>query len=128
MQGKLTLLFSTDGLQISLKDELSGMEFLQIDLDPAQTMRVLSRQAYVDCDFVTVGLNKVGKKVTRDYITFEMPSVSYDERDKVAEKLALQHCPPGWSPQLYFQSRDSFHRKEGKQYCRVMISKWEEAQ
>lgn len=126
MNGKMTMLFSEDGLVLELKDEKSGVTFIRARLTSEQTLALMSRQALVDFEFEATGLDKVGKQVYHDTLILEMPK-DYPWKDKksIAEKLAIEHCPEGWQPELYFGSRDSFFNKDGKEFCKTQLMKWQ---
>jgi len=128
MNGKITMLFSRDGLRISLVDPQAGIQFLDISLDSEQTLAAMSsRQGYTECSFEVRGLDKVGKKIERDHLALELPEgTDWENRKEVAEKLALEKCPEGWEPTLYFGSRDSFYYDNGKEFVRVNIVRWVE--
>lgn len=124
--GNITFLFNKDGATLELQDESSSTRFVKIELTKEQILSVLSREAYVHCNIITNGLDRVGKKMTLKTLTFPMPPPSCDDRNKIACDEATRNCPEGWIPDLYFSSRDSFFRNgEGKEYARTTIRRWE---
>jgi hypothetical protein len=124
MKGKITILFDKDRLRINVHDPLSGIRFLDIELDADQTMRALSRQAMVGCEMQTRGLEKVGMQVMRDSIEFEMPDHEHHNRDSIALELARENCPERWEPDPYLGSRNNWFYNIGKLFCRCGIRKW----
>jgi hypothetical protein len=57
-----------------------------------------------------------------------MPEHDYKERNEVAVKAAAEYVAknrPGWIARTYFGSQNSFFTKNGKQYARCTIERWE---
>lgn len=129
MNGKITMLFNKDGLSLKIKDAASGITFLRAALTSEQVMAAFSQQGLVDFEFEAMGLDKVGKQIQRDTLVFEMPEkYAWKDRDNIAEKLAVESCPEGWEPQLYFGSRNSFFQRDGREFGRIQIVKWVDAE
>jgi hypothetical protein len=60
-------------------------------------------------------------------LEFEVPKWNTDISDKEqAMELAKEHCPYGWTPDLYFNSQDSFFYKDKKRFARTTIRRWVE--
>jgi hypothetical protein len=125
INGKITLLFNSDGLHLEVRDEVAGIRFLEIYLDAEQTCQALGRLAYTKCKICDVyGLDKVGKNEERMEYVFKMPPSTYKDRQQIAYDEALRTCPEGWAPDHYFGARDSFFDKDGVEMARCTIRRW----
>ncbi len=124
--GSITLLFSPDGLTIELQDKASSIRFIEIELDPQQVVEAFSRRSRTPCNISCRGLEKVGKRMVMGNLEFEMPEHNYTNRDIIAKQAAERACPVGWESDMYFGSRDSFFRKNGKEFAKTIMRKWEE--
>jgi hypothetical protein len=123
--GGITFLINEDGATIELNDVASGTTFVKISLDVQQLAEMLSRRWGTPCNIETYNLDVVGKKLTTDRLEFELPKCNYKNQKKVAYKKALEICPEGWEPDNYFNSQNSFFRKDGKEFAQTTIRKWE---
>jgi hypothetical protein len=127
LEGKVTILFSRDGLKIEVEDKLSSLRFLEVSLDQHQTCDALSRLACTPCVIDVRGLDNVGKQRENGSIEFELPpSTDFHNRKEIASVLAKEHCPDGWIVSTYFGSQDSFFKKDGKPYARTSTTRWVE--
>lgn len=125
IKGAITILFSVDGLKISVKDRDSSITFAEIKLNQEQTCQAMSRLAQTDCRITVRGIEKVGKKMEHQEFVFEIPKGNGQKnRKKEIEEKCLQDCPDGWEPVLYFESLGSFFTKDGKQYARTTMRRW----
>ena len=127
IEGKITLLFSKNGLSLEIADKNAAIKFLELELPPLETCQVLSRLSCVPCSLEITDLDKIGKKMEHTKFTFEMEDSGYTDTDmeERAYKKALEVCPKGWQPDNSFNSQSSFSRKEGKLYATCTIRKWE---
>lgn len=127
INGKISLLFNSDGLHLEVTDDDAGIRFLEIYLDTEQTCQALSRVARTKCKSVEVsGLGNVGKKLEHQTYIFKMPPHNYTTRDQVAFDEAQRTCPEGWTPDRYFGSQGSFFREDGVEMARCTIRRWVE--
>lgn len=125
IQGAITILFSADGLKISVKDRDSSITFAEIKLNQEQTCQAMSRLAQTDCRITVREIEKVGKKMEHQEFVFEIPKGNGQKnRKKEIEEKCLQDCPDGWKPDLYFNSHNSFFTKDGKKYARTTMRRW----
>jgi hypothetical protein len=125
--GKITLLFNDEGMQIELYDSESAITFAHITLDKKETLQALSRLAHTTCSIELHGLKNINKKLQIEHITFPMPVCDYTEKKKIAFDLAKKFCAknkPGWIPSEYFNSQDSFFYKKGVCMARCTIRRW----
>lgn len=130
INASITLLFSHDGLHIELRDEDASVLFADITLNRKQTCQALSRLGCTECAIAKVfNLDKLGKKMKHDTITFALPKSAEDkygkERDALAKAEAKKHLPEGWESDNYFGSQGSYFTKGGVEMARVTIRKWE---
>ena len=119
-EGKITLLFEHENLIIELIDGLSSTHFAKVRLSAKQTMKAFSRLGYCPCEITVRNLDKVGKRMKHKKLEFEIPRDT-ESREKDAVKLAKAHCPVGWTPDLYFNSQDSFFYKDKKHFAKTTI-------
>jgi len=122
---KITILIGVDYTTIELHDSLSGVTLADIKLTPEQLSSALSRVGYTPCEAEVHNLDKVGKKQEIKKHTFDMPEkYTYEERNALAYKLALETCPEGWEPDNYFNSQDSFSGSGANTTARCTIRRW----
>ena len=125
INGKITLLFNEDGLNIEVHDDDAVITFLEIQLNQKQTCQALSRLSYTECQEVEVrNLDHVGKIRERQGFIFEMPKSDWNTRQEIAANKALELCPEGWIPDIYFGSQDSFFAENNVEYARTSMSRW----
>jgi hypothetical protein len=127
LDGNITILIGRDETKIEIRDDKSSIVFACITLSPEQLSMCLSRQGEVECKLEVQGLDKVGKQIHRQDFTFELPpEADWRNRKELAEKLAVELCPEGWQPRLYFGSKDSFCQKDDRIWARIQIVQFEE--
>ena len=122
IEGQISILISRDNrTTIEVRDKNSTITFVEITLTNDQLASALSRLAHTPCEIEVRGLDKVGKKMEMDTLTFEV-----DAADKeTAAKLAIESCKDSeWVPDTYFGSQNSFTYKEGKITARTTIRRW----
>lgn len=131
MNGRITFLINEDGASIKIEDYNSNITFCKVKLTQEQTLAILSRQACVDCEIITNGLENVGKKHECKTFDFEIPESmnEYDFRnsEEGAEKLqqlAQSQLEDGWISDRYFGSRNSFFSKNNKHFARITIRRY----
>lgn len=123
--GNITLLVNSDSVTLSLRDEVSGVQVLEVELTPEDFCALLGRHAYLECSIKYGHLDRIGKKLEIDHIKFPMPECDYKDRGNVAYQEALKVCPKGWVIDNYFGSKDSFGwDKDGKKFGRATIRRW----
>ena len=126
IDGKITMLFDDEGMRLEIYDDEARLRIVKITLNNKQVCQMLSRLSNVNCENTEVfGLDKIGKKHTNKSFDFPMPEHEWSNRIKVALKEIKKVCPKRWESDDYFGSRDSFFLKNGKEYARVTIRKWE---
>ena len=126
LNGKISILVNSNGATIEVKDSLSGIQFLGIQLSAEQFMSCLGRLAMVECEFDLVGVEKVGKKLENKKFEFCINGIKYEKQDKESAlwQIAQEQLTDGWIADRYFGSQDSFFQKNGEQWARVTISRW----
>lgn len=124
INGNLSILVSKECTRIEIKDSDAGTRFLSIKLDPETFCALLGRLAEVPVELNIKELNKVGKKMEIDRLEFYMPPHNYENRNDVAVMEAKKACHDGWVADEYFNSRDSFFNKDGKDMARCTIRRW----
>ena len=126
IEGRITILFNEDGMDIELSDVASSIRFADIHLNPKQTCQALSRLGETPCEKMEVyGLDVIGKKQEHKSFEFEVPYeyTTYSKREEV-KRIAKLKCPKGWIPDMYFNSQNSFFKKNNKYYARTVMRRW----
>jgi hypothetical protein len=132
MKGKITILINRDSTTIELVDDVSDVRFLEIKLTPEQLSAALSRMSMTDCEFITRGLDVIGKRHEWKTFEFMIPEnvlVLDLSKDKsgYAERLA-NHADTllsdGWKAEGYFGSQNSFFEKDGENWARCTIRRY----
>ena len=126
IDARIGILINSDVTRIEITDRDSGITFCRIELTPDQICRLLSREVGVECKKAQLyNLENVGKKLEIDTLKFQLTDdVDYGSRYNIAKKLAIQNCPKGWEPSLYFNSQDSFFIRDENQWARCSIRRW----
>ena len=123
--GQISILFDHDGLSIELVDKNASTVFAQIRLNEKQTCQALSRLGYTRCKIDVRGLEKIGKKHEHKPLEFMMPNnISFGKRNDVAKLRCGEDCPDGWTPDLTFNSQNSFFKKGDTDWARTTIRRW----
>lgn len=124
--GRITFLFDDEGATLEIQDNEANVQFLKIRLNQEQVCQMLSRLGTTYCELTEVfHLDKVGKKHINKTFEFELPDCDFMERKQCAIETIKDVCPKDWESDNYFNSQNSFFNKDGKQYARVTIRKWE---
>lgn len=124
INGNLSILVSKECTRIEVKDSNAGTRFLSINLDPETFCALLGRLAEVPVELEVRDLDKIGKKMEINKLEFEMPDSRYSDKPEIAQMEAEKVCPDGWTSDNYFNSQDSFFKKDGKDMARCIIRKW----
>lgn len=128
IEGRISILFSEDGLRIEVKDPNSTITFLMASLNKEQTCMAMSRLGQTECELELRSLDLVGKKHESKEFVFEIPESHYNLRApthmKCKAALLEQGLIEEWIPDNYYQSQNSFFKKDGKHYARTIIRRW----
>lgn len=133
INAQITLLFNQDGLSLRVYDDDAAITFIELTLNQEQTCQALSRLSHTHvADAEVFGLDKVGKKMLMDEISFELPGIKSYSRDcKEKAAIAGQHylnvtgqAADGWVLDDYFSSRKSFTYKGETLIGHATIRKW----
>ena len=130
LKGELTLLINSDVTRIEIKDELSGNLIVSVEVSPENIVAALSRLANVECDMKYYGSDNIGKKRENDRYLFDVKDILYTRHNKKnlqeqCQKL-LDEENQGWICRNYFNSQDSFIRKDGKTFANAYIDRYVE--
>lgn len=130
MKGKITILINRDSTTIELADEKSGVRFVEITLTPEQLSESLSRMSMTDCEFITRGLDVIGKQHENKTFEFKIPDTlnSNRYRNKSADSQLADYADTllsdGWKAEGYFGSQNSFFNKDGENWARCTIRRY----
>lgn len=122
---------NTNESVLEITDSSSRKKIMEISFTPIEITQLLGRMAGINGNATVAGiedLKNIGKTRVNDII--EVPVVSkngVDRKDIAIEKAKklLKNSDFNWEISDYFGSKDSFFFKEGQQYARVRISRYE---
>jgi len=125
IEGRISILVSSDRIDIEIEDSLSGESLAEVTLTPEVFCAALGRLVMNKCDVKTGDLSKVGKKMKVDKFTFPIPEdADYSTEKEIAKSIAQDNCPEGWEADSYFNSQDSFFNEDGRRWARCTMRKW----
>lgn len=128
IDGRITILVSSEGAIIELHDRDSGITFARVKMTSEQFCGAIGRLAYSECVEMHVpdlGISEIGKKLETDGFSFELPEGWGIKADtKKLLEIARAKMPAGWITNDTFQSQNSFFTKDGKRHARCMIKRW----
>lgn len=87
-------------IHITIKDDLSGIEFIKISMTLENLANLITNRGYIDCDFEFNAIEKVG--LTREHKTeiVELPEeimfISKPENEKVLDDALKPFEVDGW--------------------------------
>jgi len=129
MKGKITISRLSYGddrerIEITIRDDASRVNFVTADLSYEDFTKALTGMNETPCNLKIDCLRFVGKSKETKSFEFEIPGCDYDiGRDKT-EEIGLSKCPKNWVMNKYFNSKNSFFEKDGKQYARTSIYRY----
>ncbi len=126
LKGKLDLLFDRDlGLNICVKDDMSGTQFVNLTVSPEDVCALMSRQIHIDCDMNVRGLEKVGKVMWMAELSFQQNQhcldANYGDKKKELAIYASLITPDPWVSDGYFGGQNSTFREDGIECARTTI-------
>lgn len=125
LKGKISILINRDSTTIEIEDDVANTVFCKVTLTPKQLSDALSRLSSVDCEIVAVNLDRVGKKHEHMTYEFEIPeNLANSTKEKELQELAQSQLSDGWIASDYFASRNTFFKKDGKQFARVTCRRY----
>lgn len=132
IKGAITFLVNPGDTTIRIEDKNSGLLIMEISLTDDQLVKALSRLANTPCAIeLHGGMDKWGKKLRVSTYEFKISDRTiYESREKLARDTLelLKKKDPifnEWEPDGYFSSQNSFFSKDGGEWARVTIRKWE---
>lgn len=127
IEGKISILIGRDETTIEIHDDQANVKFVSVKLTPEQLCAALSRQVRIECELELRGLDKVGKIHENKSFVFEIPgALCSSKHSEELQKIAQSQLEEGWVAEKYFDSQDSFFKREDKQYAKVTIRRWNE--
>lgn len=133
INAQITLLFNQDGLSLRVYDDDAAITFIELNLNQEQTCQALSRLSHTHvANAKVMDLDKVGKKMLMDAISFELPGIkSYSKNRKEIAAIAGQQYldstgqkANGWVLSNSFNSQGSFTYKGETVIAHATIRKW----
>lgn len=107
-----------DANAIIAEIKLSAEEFCKCALGNLHSLK---------CNVDVFDLDNIGKQHINETMEFPIPkeATAYGERNgQMLKDLADEACPDGWTPDYYFNSQNSFTRRDGQDYARCTIRTW----
>jgi hypothetical protein len=129
INGKLTLLFNSDGLYLEIDDDDSGIRIITARLNKNQTCDVLARVGYTKMESVefTDNSSNIGKKLELNTIVVPLGvgryTINKEETKVIAEKYIKENYGE-WVLWDTFSSQGSYFSKDGIDYARASIRRW----
>ncbi|QGH72887.1 MAG: hypothetical protein [Podoviridae sp. ctrTa16] len=122
----LTFLVNREHTTIEIKDDSSRALFFRGQLTPQELSEALSRMCATKFKGEVMNLCKVGKTHECKRFSFCISRELYSSRnEEEIYKAALSVVPDGWTPDMYFNSQDSFFiDNDGKHYARTTIRRY----
>jgi hypothetical protein len=117
---------SSEGLEMTIRDEKSFMEFITIKISPEEFLKGLGRVMSRPCEVTLKNMDKIGKKRKIEILTFEVENV-YDKKYAIekAEEIAKTRFKDNIYRINSFNSSDSFFTDNGKGYAKTTVIIWE---
>lgn len=111
--GKFTFIASSTykrgKVVVQLECSKSGIQFLELEIEPNELVKALGGLANVPCQFRIANTENVGKKYEYRTLSFNMELKTYGKkREAQALKKAKELCPDGWHLREYLGSQNSF--------------------
>lgn len=124
---RITILVGSDKTTIELIDMDANITFVKVELTPKQLSEALSRIAHTECDINVFGLDNIGKTMVNKRHEFEIPTgIRFGNADfkETLSELIKETLPDGWISDNYFNSQDTFFKRDGKEYAQTTIRQW----
>lgn len=128
MKGNLTISRPTYGngkekIRISIRDQLSRNQFLEIEVGYAEFATILTGLSEVEVDFQVNNLENVGKTRVTESRKVTYPGQSYD-RNKLEDWLKENCKEEGWKVIPYLGSQNSRSYENGKTILNYSVEKY----
>jgi hypothetical protein len=131
MKGTVSISRTTGGstdssVRISVRDELSGIEFVEIELSVEAFGSAITGLSSVKGRMLVNGLKHVGKKHERTTAKIEIPKELYSNRPKIKKWLEENAQREGWILSTYLGSQNSIvaDYKEDKHYANISYHRY----
>ena len=125
--GRTTSNHGPDTIRVTIEDKDAAVQFAEATLTLEQYALLITGLACVPCEVEAGGLEHVGKKM--EHRVHEFPLLtepSYRDNEAAVKRRAVETCPEGWVPDLYFGVQGSYFVKDGKPWARCTIRRWVE--
>ncbi len=122
---KISFYVNRESTKIEIHDADSNTAIVVVNLTPEELSACLSRQGYVSCKCITGNLDRVGKTHENKKFEFEITySKSQQDLELACNEALFSLGMHEWVSDQYYKSQDSFFKKDGKEYARVIIRRW----
>jgi hypothetical protein len=122
----IDILIGVEFTEITIRDGSSNIEFVKVKLTTGQLSAALSRQIHVECDAEVRCLDKIGKTHENKYFEFEVPEGTKNSVNLVllCNEALNNEGMSEWVSDQHYSSQNSFFKKDGKRYARVIVRRW----
>lgn len=127
VEGDLTVFANEGYITFLIRDRNASTRFLEMRMTAEGFVAALGRLGHVPCDLDFHDLDHVGKTMENKHFDFPLPPEGkqgrYAEKETAVEVIKTA-CPEGWTPDLSFNSQNSFYSKNGHRFARTVIRRW----
>jgi hypothetical protein len=111
---------------IGLKDQKSGIRFVEVSIDLENFTEALMGLAEVEVDFEVKGLEHIGKVKETEAATVIVPFESYD-KEKLRSWIEANAQRDSWYVRTYLGSQGSIRSTgDGNTFCRISYYRYVE--
>lgn len=127
IDGDITIYANEGYVDLHIRDRNASTGFVEVRISSDGFVAALGRLGHVECDVTVRNLDHVGKTMENEHFTFPLPQSDKLGRSNEKE-LAIEEiktaCPEGWTPDLSFNSQNSFYSDNGVRHARTVIRRW----
>ena len=129
IKGALTICRCSNGkINLYVEDDLSGVRFLELEIEPAEFANALTGLGAQECDGQVRGLECLGKQRESEKRQVEYTGPDTYKQHEI-EAWLVQNCQEeGWLLLPYLGSQGSVVRKDGKTFLNYTVKRYVEAE
>lgn len=128
IDGRVSLLVSGESTTLEVYDKNAASMIIKVEFTPEEFCSMLGRVAMVAADVKVYDLTKVGKSHQHKSFEFEiLESMANQKNAEILSSIAQAHLDEegeGWIADKYFGAKNSFFKKDGVQFARVVARRW----
>jgi len=119
---------SNDKISITVRDDTSFIQFLELTMQPADLANALTGLGHVACAGEVRGLEYVGKSCIREKRQVEYPHGGGPKRHELEAWLLLNCQEDGWIVEPYLGSQSSIYTVGGKTFLNYHVKRYVEVE